>query len=480
MTGEPNWANQTLWTGDNLGIMRGMNSACVDLIYLDPPFNSNANYAAPSGSLAEGAGFKDTWGLADIDRAWCESIRDKYPGLYALLHGVMLTHGKSMMAYLIYMIPRLVELKRLLKETGSLYLHCDPTAGHYLKMVLDAVFGRVNFKANVVWPRYAPHSLAKGPDTITDFLLVYSGGGKTTWHGTYTPFDKKELAARFPYLGGDGRRYRHVSLEQSSNKSSAGAVRIIQGRKVVTKLGWRWTQETFDSRLAENPDLIAWTSTGRPQYKLYADEYLGRPTGNLWSDIGYLSSSARERTGYPTQKPLKLLERIIRASSNEGDVVLDPFCGCATTCIAAELAERQWVGIDISPQAADLVKLRLRETEALGLMFKGSVRDDVPVRTDLDQLPKYNAASHKKSLYGEQGGACNGCGHHFPAHALAIDHIIPRAKGGSDDIGNLQLLCSGCNSVKGDRPHAYLLKRLAERGLLRLPADNLLDVMTGG
>ncbi len=300
-----NFASQTIWTGDNLDIMRGMNSESVDLIYLDPPFNSKANYAAPIGSKAAGAAFKDTWGLDDVKLVWHGEIKHEYPGLYALLTTTREIHGDSMMSYLIYMSIRIMEMRRVLKPDGSIYLHCDPTASHYLKLLMDAVFGRKAFRNEISWQRYAPHSLATSKfDANSDSILFYAGAARFT--PQYQTLTKSELSKRFPHTEKEtGRKYQHAALEKSSNRSSAGEVRVINGREVVSELGWI-TQKTFDTRLAENPHIIRWTGTGRPRYKIYADEYKGKPLGSIWTDIKPLTAGSKERTGYPTQKPLAL------------------------------------------------------------------------------------------------------------------------------------------------------------------------------
>lgn len=206
---------------------------------------------------------------------------------------------------------------------------------------------------------------------------------------------------------------------------------------------------------------IIWRDGKRPLRKSYAANYKGKPLGNLWTDIPNVTSGA-ERTGYPTQKPLALLERIIAASSDPGDIVLDPFCGCATTCVAAEKLDRQWVGIDISEMAAKLVKSRLRDE--LGLFYRGAHRTDIPRRTDLptDIRPP---REHKHHLYGVQEGDCTGCRVHFPIRNLTIDHIHPRSKGGQDNLENLQLLCGACNSAKGDGTQAELVAHLIRTGV---------------
>lgn len=368
----PHMPSNTLYYGDNLEVMRKyLPDECIDLVYLDPPFNSNRDYnllfREQSGEPAQGQikAFTDTW-------QWSERAYDEFcqtcpkPALVALVQGFVRTLGRNdLTAYLVMMAPRLVELHRVLKPTGSLYLHCDPTASHYLKVMLDVIFGARNFMNEIAWKRYAAHSLSQGRyDRISDRIFFYCKDSRLprTFNPPTEALSEEEINERFPHVEPEtGRRFQHVSLEQSSNKSSAGETRIIQGRTVVSEMGWRWSQETFDQRLKENPYLIYWTSTGRPRYKIYADEYRGKPVGDIWTDVPYLASGDAERLGYPTQKPIALLERIIQASSNEGDIVLDPFCGCGTAIVAAQKLNRRWVGIDITHLAIALIKYRLSD-----------------------------------------------------------------------------------------------------------------------
>ena len=359
---EPNWASQTIWTRDNLEVMRGMNSASVDLIYLDPPFNSKHNYAAPIGSKAAGAAFKDTWGLDDVNLAWHGEIKYEYPGLYALLEATRQIHGDSMMSYLIYMAIRLMEMRRVLRGSGSIYLHCDPTASHYLKLLMDAVFGTDNFRNEIIWKR----TLAKALTTRRlpsnhDVIFRYQSTSESTWNADamYTPYDPQNLdaktASKYRHQDSNGRLYQLTSL-LNPNKNRPNLTYEFLGVNRV----WRWTrarmQAAYDVGLVIQP-----RPGGVPRLKRYLDEQKGRPLGDVWTDIPPINSQAKERIGYPTQKPLALLDRIIEASSNPGDMVLDPFCGCATACIAAERRGREWMGIDISPKAADLVVDRMQQ-----------------------------------------------------------------------------------------------------------------------
>ncbi len=451
-----NWANQTIWTGDNLPILRGMNSESVDLIYLDPPFNSKANYAAPIGSKAAGAAFKDTWTLSDVDAEWINLIEAKHPALYRVLLAAMTSSDKS---YLAYMAARLLEMRRVLKPTGSLYLHCDPTMSHYLKLVMDAIFGRSEFRTEIAWKRTSSHSDGtqgrKQYGRIRDVILFYSMGKEWTWNPQFMPYDKSYLDRFYRHVEpSTGRRFTLGDLTGPGGAAKGNPQYEVLG---VTRF-WRYSRERMEQLIDEGR--VVQTAPGRaPRYKRYLDEMPGVPLQDLWSDIPPVSPAARERIGYPTQKPIALLERIISASSNQGDMILDPFCGCATACIAAQAKNREWVGIDISPKAAELVRQRMRDE--LGMFYKGAHRTDVPRRTDLGKLERYNSKNNRKKLYGEQGGHCAGCATHFEPRHFDVDHIIARAKGGTDHIENLQLLCGSCNSIKGDRGMEYLRSKLA-------------------
>ena len=396
--------NRTLFIRDNLEVLRGFQDRSVDLIYLDPPFNSNKNYGAPIGSKAAAANFKDVWRLSDTKDAWRGELSDKNPALYEVIHAVGLTSGDKDKAYLIYMAMRLLELHRVLKDTGSIYLHCDQTMSHSLKLLMDAVFGKKNFRNEIIWNKGREGSGTKRLPTEYQNLFLYSKQIKiSVWE-----------PPRRPYA---------PSLLKSLKKDEKGYY-YTRGRGTDPRGG----------------------------LKTYIHK-----DGALEGDIWKISNTAgKERTGYPTQKPLALIERIIKASCPKDGMVLDPFCGCATTCIAAEKLNRKWIGIDISPQAGRLIKERL--VRDLGLFAQlAEIRKDLPLR----RAPK-PSKNIKHVLYGRQKGYCNGCKGHFEFRHFHKDHIVPMAKGGADTDSNLQLLCGHCNSIKGDRSMEYLRSKVKE------------------
>ena len=453
----------TLFTNDNLFILYGLNSESVDLIYLDPPFNSKRIYSAPIGSKSAGSSFKDMWSWQDVNEGYLDKLIEKYPFLVKFIQSIEGVHTKAMMAYVTYMTQRIIELHRILKNTGSFYLHCDPTASHYLKIVLDEIFGQENFRNEITWERSQQHNLAsKKFDTVTDIIFFYTKSNNFSFYNQYSKIELLEIEKKFSLIEEEtGRRFTHEKLEKASNRKNGDYTRIIQGKTITTStnLGWIWSQETFDERLNENPNLIYWTKEGKPRYKRYADEYIGRLNTNLWSDIKGLSSNNKERTGYPTQKPLALLKRIIQASSKEGDVVLDPFCGCATTCVASQQLNRYWIGIDIEQKAASILVNRLEDDAGL---FKNFIhRTDIPKRTDIQEEPITN--NIKEKLFKQQNGICNACDIELPIFQFEIDHIIPKSKGGGDYYENYQLLCANCNRIKGDRPMEYLRIKIKSR-----------------
>ena len=358
------WKNK-LYFGDNLDILREhVPDESVDLIYLDPPFNSNATYnvlfreASGEGSAAQIHAFDDTWHWSiESEAAYREVVTGGPRKLADLLQAMRSFLGQNdMMAYLTMMAQRMVELHRVLKSTGSIYLHCDPTASHYLKMLLDAVFGVEHFQGEIIWRRTNAKGLAfKGYPRNHDTLLYYAKSPAYIWNRPFVPHDAGYIAQFYRYVEeGTGRRYRLSDLT-NPNRDRPNLTYEWNGHTRV----WRWTKERMQE--AHDQGLIHYSSSGLASQKRYLDEMEGNAVDTIWEDIRPVQAQAKERLGYPTQKPEALLERIIQASSNEGDLVLDPFCGCGTAVAVAERLGRRWIGIDITHLAISLMKYRLHD-----------------------------------------------------------------------------------------------------------------------
>ena len=438
--GTMNFRNRTLFHGDNLEFLRGINSETVDLIATDPPFNKGRDFHATPDSLAKGARFQDRWSWeADVHEEWVDSIKDDWPAVRAIIEASKVTYGEDIAAFLCFMGVRVVEMHRILKVTGSLYLHCDPTASHYLKALLDAIFGHKNFRNEIVWKyKYGGRSRAcfgRKHDTV--LYYVKSATAPFYEKAVRVAHEAESLAANYRKVDADGRRYREGTWKS--------------GKK----------------------------------YRYYADE--GRTCDDVWTDINSLHQADKERTGYPTQKPLALYERIIKASSDPGDIVLDPFCGCATTPIAAERLKRQWIGMDIWDGAHRLVLERLeseqlavpepkdrRHGEQMQLLTFGDVHyvSTPPQRSDENEvaapmlkvklrrpLEAWEKLSHNaivehltKAQQFERDDLviCAGCGRALEHEFMELDHVLPRSDGGANDISNRILLCGPCNRRKSN------------------------------
>jgi len=379
--------SNTLFYGDNLTILRNfVDDESVDLIYLDPPFNSNRSYNVlfkdESGkeSPAQITAFEDTWHWNETTAAIYEELVTKGEPRVSSMIGALrqFIGANQMMAYLTMMAIRLVELHRVLKPTGSLYLHCDPTASHYLKVVLDTIFGNANFRNEIIWKRTSAHSDAKRYGAVHDVIFFYSkSASKWSWDKQYMPREDTELKTHDLAYDPEGRLYRLGDM----SAAGAGPARRFGDRVIEPPAGnhWRFSQENIDKLLTEGR--IVFTRNGTPRYKRYLDEIPGFAVQDVWTDLQPINSGAQEALGYPTQKPLALLERIIQASSNEGDVVLDPFCGCGTTVAAAQKLGRKWIGIDITHLSIALQKYRLKD------MFGLVEKKDYKVKGEPEDLP---------------------------------------------------------------------------------------------
>lgn len=383
-----------LFYGDNLAVLRDhIAPESVDLVYLDPPFNSNATYnilfKSPkgTGNDAQIEAFEDTWHWNDsAEDAFDQVARSGCTRAFDLLNAMRAFLGQNdLMAYLAMMAIRLIALHRVLKPTGSLYLHCDPTASHYLKLLLDGVFGAEGFVNEVIWKRTA----AKGHASTRfasahDVILVARKGAPAIWNPQYLDHSEAYVRSHYSHVEpGTGRRYQLDNL-LNPNKIRPNLTYEFLG---VTRV-WRWTRERMEKAHAKG--LIVQSKPGAvPRFKRYLDEQEGVPVSDVWIDIPPLNSQAQERLGYPTQKPLALLERILAASTNEGDVVLDPFCGCGTAVHAAQKLGRQWIGIDVTHLAISLIEKRLRAAfPGIDFTVEGTPKDLASAQ-DLAARDKY-------------------------------------------------------------------------------------------
>ncbi len=357
-----------LYYGDNLAVLReNIADASVDLIYLDPPFNSNASYnklfRAPDGkeSLAQIEAFDDTWHWNDSAQAAFDDVRRSGNTAAWMMLGAMQKFlGKNdMMAYLSMMAVRMLELHRVLKPTGSLYLHCDPTASHYLKILLDAVFGAKNYRSEIIWKRTSAHNDAKNqyPD-VTDTIFFYSKTLNYVFNRQFGTYDEGYVERNYKRIDSNGRIYRTSDLRSPQPRPNLRYE--YKGYKPHPN-GWAVSLERMEQLDREGRLHFPASKDGRLLIRRYLDEMPGMPVGSLWDDIPPIHPMAREKLGYPTQKPQALLERIIAASSNPGDTILDPFCGCGTTVHAAQALGRKWIGIDVTHLAIGLIEKRLRD-----------------------------------------------------------------------------------------------------------------------
>lgn len=435
-----------LFYGDNLEILRNsIADESVDLVYLDPPFNSNASYnvlfKAPDGheSHAQMEAFDDTWHWTDTAERAFDEVMTSGNTDAAEMRRAMRSFLKEndMMAYLAMMAVRLLELHRVLKKTGSLYLHCDPTASHYLKILLDAVFGVKQFTNEIIWKRTSSHNDASvGFGSVTDTIFFYAKGKETTWTRIRIPLSDAHIAAKYSNVDENGRRYTTRDLRSPSPRPNL--TYEYKGYKPHQN-GWSISRELMEKYDKEGRLYFPSSPNGRIRLKNYLDESEGLPLQNLWDDIPPINSQAQERLGYPTQKPQALLERIISASSNEGDVVLDPFCGCGTTVHAAQKLNRDWIGIDVTHLAISLIQKRLRDAFGPSIAIEvNGVPKDVGGAAALAEADKYQFQWWAVSLVdavpfgGQKKGADGGIDGliYFKPDGKATEKAIISVKGG--------------------------------------------------
>ena len=491
-----NFRNRTLYHGDNLEFLRGINSETIDLVATDPPFNKGRDFHATPDSLAAGAQFRDRWSwrrdiLGDEDEGgdgvnhqdWVDAIQDDWPALWAVIDWSRMTYGDDMGAFLCWLGVRVLEMHRVLKPTGALYLHCDDMAAAYITTMLDAIFGRDNRRGIITWKRHG--SAAKGSQhgikawpRITDNILVYAKTPDAVTRST-RPLTDEEAVAQFPRVDDRGRRYykEHGNIWRTPSMGPRPNLCYEwRGYRNPHPSGWRLSKERLEEEYQRGAIVIR--EDGRLERRKFQEDYEGVPVPNLWDDITN-ALDKNQSTGYPTQKPVDLYRRIIRASSNPGDLVLDPFCGCATTLIAAEQEGRQWVGMDLWEGALDLVTSRLEkecggeDEHGQAQLWRGTVHIErsAPERTDDGavaapplKVPKKKARKRPPEpgpvlpraemvalLLEQQEGKCAGCNRKYDDPLIwEIDHRIPRSEGGVNHHSNRCLLCPPCNRIKSN------------------------------
>jgi len=458
-----NFKNRTLYHGDNLEFLRGMNSETVHLIATDPPFKKGRDFHATPDSLASSARFEDRWSWnEETHNPWFDELYQKYPDVWHAIMSAKQTYGDDMGAFLSFLAVRLLEMRRILRRDGSIYLHIDYTAHAYVKMLMDAVFGHHNCRNEIVWvygkAARGGKGIAKQYARNNDIILFYTRSDQWTFN---PPTACREL-----------------SREEAKKKG------FRQDERGWFKTAPRGNYTDESIRRLEKEGRIYRTRNGNIRIRYDLQERNGQVMeqyrhGSVWDDIPDMMHTPKsERTGYPTQKPLALYERIIKASSNPDDIVLDPFCGCATTPIAAERSGRQWVGADIWQDAYQVVLGRLadeglasatgraRDGQRILAFDKIHYQTDIPARTDNEESPvpafktpmrrakkKYpHPRTQHDKLLADIGAFCQGCGnsYSFDPRVLEVDHILPKSDGGSDAYDNLTLLCPPCNRIKHD------------------------------
>jgi len=398
-----------LYFGDNLEVLRQqIKDESIDLVYLDPPFNSSATYNVlfkergelPSEAQAEA--FRDTW-------SWGQSAALAYDDLIrggSQLAPLMISlrdwlGDTSMMAYLVMMAVRLVEMQRALKPTGSIYLHCDPTASHYLKIIMDGIFGHKNFQNEVIWKRTSAHSSAKRFGPVHDVLLFYTMSDKFMWNPVYQPYEEAYLETFFDQIDAEGKRWKRTDLTGAGTRNGETG-KVWRGLDVTAK-GRHWAYPPSELDKLDAAGRVHWPrkAGGMPRLKQYPEDLKGVPLQDVWTDIRPMHNMSADRLGYPTQKPIALLERILSVSSEPGSVVLDPFCGCGTSVEAAERLGREWIGIDVTHYAVTLIEKRLKRYKAAKYEVAGRPMDLAGAR-DLARRDKYQFQWWASWLLGAQ------------------------------------------------------------------------------
>lgn len=469
-----NWKNRSLFINDNIRILRGMNSETVDCIATDPPFNAKRMFNAPLGSQAAERQFSNRWRWDEVTDEWQDIIAADWPAIKEIIESAAVIEGgqvdgqtgairvgrvkNSLAAYLAYMAPRIVEMRRILKPRGVLFLQCNWEAGSYLRLMLDAVFGRNMLINEIIWKGTGPKGLARRRMPRNHGTIYAYGKTKEwKWNPPCYPYDMENLDEKtlrqYKKTDAEGRRYQLTSLTHKEN------VTLEYEFGGVTRR-WRWTRDRMERARASGQ--IVQTSLGAVwRFKRYLDEQRGRPMDGIWLDVMQIDAAD---TAWATRKPISLYRRLIECGTDKGDVVLDPFGGCGTTMIAAELLGRRWVGIDIDLAAGRETKRRMRNE--CGLTKKNEEMKVIKGKLDRTDDPPMNDAKMRHTLYENQGRRCGNpyCdSRSLRKEDIQLDHRIPKSRGGADDITNRVGLCVNCNQRKGARSWGRFLNEDRER-----------------
>ncbi len=456
---DTNWQNRTLFVADNIFILRGMDSESVDCIATDPPFNAKRIFNAPLGSKSATQRFDDRWRWDEVTDEWQDLLASDYPAIKEIIEAAAVIEGgsidhrtgkittgakNSIAAYLAYMAPRIVEMHRVLKPSGVLFLQCDSEASAYLRLLLDAIFRRSLFINEITRRRTTSKGLAfRRLPRNSDTIFTYGKSKKYKWNPSYEPYDIGDLDEKtrqqYDKIEG-GRRYQLTDLT-NPNRDRPNLTYEFLG---VTRV-WRWTRDRMEAAYAEGR--VVQAAPGRvPRFKRYLDEQPGKPRDDIWNDVGQVESNDVE---WATRKPVSLYRRLIECATDEGDIVCDPFAGCATTCIAAEQLQREWIGIDIDPVAERVTLERLQDETGLNILETPVIVRKSLRRSDIPHIPDTKL---RQALWARQGHQCANpyCdSENLRAADLELDHRIPKVRGGDNDALNRIGLCSNCNRRKG-------------------------------
>ncbi len=497
-----NVPDRSLFIGDNLEVLRGINSDAVDFVYLDPPRNSGRRQPGASKTMSEGVSYGEAWSEDDMRPEWIEEIGVRRPDVLMAIDAAKVLHGPEMAGYLTFMGIRLLEIHRVLKPSGSIYLQCDPHTVHYLRMVMDAAFGRENFKNEISWRRDRLVGGTRRWGWHHDTILFYAGPRAHRWNRTNQE-PPPEYWSNFVYEDDRGRYYTSpLIIRGRASTDDAGEpwqhwhpgpmgrrwsvpMDLLQTLFPEEDLGSYSTQEKLEILAAKGFVVQSWM--GLPRFKRYEQYSVGTLMQDVVTTIPPVRRQDREYRGWPGQKPQALLDLLIGLSTDpenpeisnsesaKADIVLDPFCGSGTACVAAELARRRWIGIERAPQSAAVLRHRLDVQDLPGpLVFEA-----VPGRTDLEEVPADISSEEipyrvipgeleyptvRPDIYNRQGGRCQGCNHAMPEHALLVDRLESPKRGQEDSLDNLVLVCHRCRTIRmsGSLEHLELENRRRE------------------